>query len=170
MNSEFHIQTSVSLYSSVFFRHDADECSRNIVRQLELQNLAWLCGDSLEIVRAGCNGDQKPSVIRALFVLLHLSEKGMSIRELMAEMAAQCFYFSEVFVTELVNANNRQLYEGGVPVIWATAFVLHRHSLGDGAKCIAKELEHYWFEVSESLVEGIIKAQRDRTLILIQET
>lgn len=167
---ELHIEGSILLYSSVFNRHTADECSRDIVRQLELQNLAWYYKDSLEIVHAQCTGDKKPSVIRAFFVLLHLSERGdMSIAELVAKMAAQRFHFSEAFVQELVNANNRQLSEGAVPAIWAVAFVLHRHSLGDSPKYIADELQKYWFEMSESLVRGIIKVQLERDLIKLQE-
>lgn len=170
MNYSFHIEGSISLYSSIFSRHDADECSRNIVRQLELQHLAWYYHDSLEVVRAECCGNQKPSVIRAIFVLLHLSEKNMSVPELVSEMAAQCFHFSESFVTELVNSNKHQLFEGAVPAIWAVAFVLHRHYLGDSAEYITEELEKYWFEMSQSAVEGIMKAQLDRNLIHKQET
>lgn len=170
MNTESHIEASISLYSCVFGRHEADQCSRNIVRQLELQNLAWLRDDSREIVRAECTGNEKPSVIRALCVLLNLSERGMSVPELVVEMAAQLFHFSESFVAEMVNANKTQLREGSVPIIWAVAFALHRYSLGDSAEYITLELEQYWFDVSESLVEGIIKAQEDRSLIQKQET
>ncbi|MCJ1469249.1 hypothetical protein MMC07_007882 [Pseudocyphellaria aurata] len=162
MNTEFHIEASISLYSSVFNRHKADQCSRDIVRQLELQNLAWLRDDSREIVPAECISNGNPSVIRALCVILNLSEKGTSVPELVVEMAAQLFHFSEALVVELVNANNIQLREGAVPIIWAVAFALHRYSLGDSAKYITQELETYWFDVSESLVEGIIKAQQDQ--------
>lgn len=170
MNSEFHVESSVALYRSLFNRHEDDECSQNIVRQLELQSLAFLQKDSLEIVRAQCTGDQQPSVIRALFVTLHLSEKGMSVPDIMAAMAAQCFHFPEAFVAELVKANYQQILEGSVPLIWGMAFALHRHSLGDSTQYIAEELEKYWFEISESLVEGVIRIQLERTLILQQES
>lgn len=170
MNPEFHINTSIKLYSNVFNNHQSDGCSRNIVRQLELQNLAWINEDSLKIVRAQCTGDQKPSVIRAFYVLFHLSETGMVVPDLMAQMAAQCFHFSQAFVTELVDANNQQLREGSIPAIWAVVFILHRHSLAQSAKSIAEELESYWFEFSETLVEGIINVQRDRNLMLEQES
>lgn len=73
-------------------------------------------------------------------------------------------------MTELVNSNKHQLFEGAVPAIWAVAFVLHRHCLGDSAEYITDELEKYWFEMSQSLVEGIIKVQLDRNLIHKQET
>lgn len=169
-NPKFHIEGSISLFSSVFNRQEADESSRNIVRQLELQHLAWHYENSLKIVRAQCPGDQRPSVIRAFFVLLHLSETGLSVPELMAEMAAQCFHFSEAFVKEMVDTNNHQLREGGVPAVWAVAYVLHRHSLGDSAEWIAQELEHYWFEMSESLVQGIIQVQLDRDLVQSQDS
>ena len=170
MNSEFHIESSFALYRSIFNRHGDDECSQNIVRQLELQSLAFLRNDSLEIVRAQCTGNQQPSIIRALFVALHLCEKDMSVPDIVAEMATQWFHFPEAFVAELVKANFQQMLEGSVPVIWGLAFALHRHSLGDSAQYIAEELEKYWFEISESLVEGVIRVQLERTLILQQES
>ncbi|MCJ1426543.1 hypothetical protein MMC29_004446 [Sticta canariensis] len=170
MNSEFHIESSFALYRSIFNRHKDDKCSQNIVHQLELQSLAFLQNDSLEIVRARCTGDQQPSVIRALFVTLHLCEQGMSVPNIMAAMATQCFHFPEAFVAEMMKASFQQVLEGSVPVIWGLAFALHRHSLGDSAQCIAEELEKYWFEISESLVEGVIGVQLERTLILQQES
>ena len=170
MNFEFHVKASWALYRSIFNRHNDDECSRNIIRQLELQSLAYIQNNSLEIVPAQCTGDQQPSVIRALFVTLHLCETGMSVPDIMAAMATQCFHFPETLVADLVQASFQQMLEGSVPVIWGLAFALHRHSLGDSARKIAEELERYWFEISEALVGGVIRVQLERDLILQQES